>query len=1199
MARPENEQRTGSTARDDSLDRGLAEAFGPDSHRSVFDSLTASIGALPRVVLRDTLEPDAPPARLNSAELPAEGSVRYQLFGVIARGGMGAVIRGRDADLGRELAVKVLLDRHRNQPEMVKRFVEEAQIGGQLQHPGIVPVYELGTFADRRPFFAMKLVKGKTLSHLLKARSSPEADLPRFLGIFEQVAQTVAYVHARGVIHRDLKPSNVMVGSFGEVQVMDWGLAKVLSRGGVADDETAGRLPPEETVIATARSVGADVDLSQPGSVLGTPSYMAPEQARGEVKAIDERADVFALGSILCEILTGQPAFMGRSTAEIQRQAARADLAGALARLTASKSDAELIGLASDCLAVEPDDRPRDASVVAARTTAYLAGVQEKLQRAELEKIEERARRRITTVVATGMLALVVFGSAGWYWVEHGRQARRSAAVAAIAEARLLAEQALHGPLDRTERWAEAIAAVKQADGLLAGAAAPALEGELVALRAQVETGRRDAEAELKLLAEMHEIAGDYYDHRDELQTDRACILAFQAFRLDLERTEPKIAAARLAGRRSTVEIAAGLDMWCRLRRHAKNLPNRLALADVARAADPDPWRNALRDQYDRPLHEALPILQAKAADLEALEKQPAASLLLLSMTLGDAGEFERAQAVLRVAGRRFPGEFWVRFEQGYVSRNRKLPVDAVRYFEAAAALRPESSSAHRYLGVALAEMHQWDEAVAELREAIRLRPGYAWSYHELGLALRGLKQIDKAVTEFREAIRILPGHPVPHHFLGMCLREQGETDEAITEFREAMKLDGNRVGAAPFALGELLLAKGRRAEAIDVWRRVLELDCNSVPAYNNLRIATLTANPPRFEQLRAEWEKRLDRNPSEHGAWFGYTELCAFLRNEAAYERARHALLARFGKTTDLIVAERTSRACLLSPLAGDDLERASALADHALAASPAKESRGWFHFATGLAEYRRNHLQQATRLLRLSADAGVRVESLLLLAMIQHRAGQTQEARETLIAALRSYDWSELRATDHQAWIAHVLRREAQGLIVPNVPAFLRLKQEPVDNVERLSFITACHTDGLYAEAAELARAAFAADPKLADAPGSFRRYNAACAAALAGCGKGKDDPLPDRATRTMLRTQALAWLNADLGTWFKRVADDSKAAPNVQRVIEHWRSDPDLAGVREATALDALPEAERRDWQALWTEVDRLRAKSTQTP
>jgi eukaryotic-like serine/threonine-protein kinase len=201
-----------------------------------------------------------------------------------------------------------------------------------------VPVYELGTFADRRPYFTMKLVKGRTLSALLAERSSPAHDLPRFLAIFEAVCQTVADAHARGVIHRDLKPSNVMVGSFGEVQVMDWGLAKVLKEGGVADEPPV-QPAPEVSVIATVRS-GSDGDDSQAGSVLGTPAYMAPEQAAGEVERIDRRADVFGLGSILSELLTGQPAYTGRSQPELIRKAMRGETADALARLDGCDAEA-------------------------------------------------------------------------------------------------------------------------------------------------------------------------------------------------------------------------------------------------------------------------------------------------------------------------------------------------------------------------------------------------------------------------------------------------------------------------------------------------------------------------------------------------------------------------------------------------------------------------------------------------------------------------------------------------------------------------------------------------------------------------------------------------------------------------------------------------------------------------------------------
>ncbi len=174
--------------------------------------------------------------RLGSSGIPAApgDAVHLELLGEIARGGMGAVLKGRDPDLGRDLAVKVLLEAHKDKPDLLRRFMEEAQIAGQLQHPGVVPVYELGAFADHRPYFSMKLVKGLTLASLLKAAAparSPDPapfpeDLPRFLSIFEQVCRTMAYAHSRGVIHRDLKPSNIMVGGFGEVQVMDWGRPK-------------------------------------------------------------------------------------------------------------------------------------------------------------------------------------------------------------------------------------------------------------------------------------------------------------------------------------------------------------------------------------------------------------------------------------------------------------------------------------------------------------------------------------------------------------------------------------------------------------------------------------------------------------------------------------------------------------------------------------------------------------------------------------------------------------------------------------------------------------------------------------------------------------------------------------------------------------------------------------------------------------
>jgi predicted Ser/Thr protein kinase len=223
--------RTVDEAPSDPLDAVLAAAFGPDSGPPLpaAGSVVRALGAVPVQLREPATEPPGPIERPGSPEMPAaDPSRRLQVHGEIARGGMGAVFKGRDTDLGREVAVKVLLEAHQGRTELVQRFVEEAQVAGQLQHPGVVPVYEVGQSPDRRPYFTMKLVKGRTLAALLAERKDPSQDRPRLLKVFEQVCQAVAYAHARGVIHRDLKPSNVMVGAFGEVQVMDWGLAKVL-----------------------------------------------------------------------------------------------------------------------------------------------------------------------------------------------------------------------------------------------------------------------------------------------------------------------------------------------------------------------------------------------------------------------------------------------------------------------------------------------------------------------------------------------------------------------------------------------------------------------------------------------------------------------------------------------------------------------------------------------------------------------------------------------------------------------------------------------------------------------------------------------------------------------------------------------------------------------------------------------------------
>ncbi len=286
---------------------------------------------------------------------------RYEVDQVVAQGGMGVVLAAQDVNCRRTVAVKVLLDPDQVSSDDMLRFIEEAQITAQLEHPGIIPVYELGVDAAGHVFYSMKYVKGVTLYDILsgihKRQPAMLAKYPlnRLLNIFLRASEAVAFAHSKGVVHRDLKPENIMVGEFGEVLVLDWGIAKVLGRDegrGTRGEETGpgktsttsrlrrrdlqGQAPPPDsqphsltnprahtlahqssTTIESVRSGGAmDLRVTLDGEVKGTPLFMAPEQAEGNVDKIDRRTDVYALGGILYNILTLRPPIEGYSSDE-------------------------------------------------------------------------------------------------------------------------------------------------------------------------------------------------------------------------------------------------------------------------------------------------------------------------------------------------------------------------------------------------------------------------------------------------------------------------------------------------------------------------------------------------------------------------------------------------------------------------------------------------------------------------------------------------------------------------------------------------------------------------------------------------------------------------------------------------------------------------------------------------------------------
>jgi len=245
--------------------------------------------------------PDHVVARLQSGmQTPDLSGTRYRALELLGQGGMGAVWLAQDSILQRPVALKVLTAEN-SSADLAARLMQEAVVLARLEHPGIVPVHDAGTLPDGRTFYCMKHVEGQTLD-----RYAGKLPLRERLRLFQRIAEPLAFAHSRGIIHRDLKPANVMVGSFGEVLIMDWGLAKVIGNTGVTTPEDS---PPSDRVSPAADEMAriSGNTATAHGTILGTPGYMAPEQEHGEVNLIDQRTDVFALGSILKHLLQEPP----------------------------------------------------------------------------------------------------------------------------------------------------------------------------------------------------------------------------------------------------------------------------------------------------------------------------------------------------------------------------------------------------------------------------------------------------------------------------------------------------------------------------------------------------------------------------------------------------------------------------------------------------------------------------------------------------------------------------------------------------------------------------------------------------------------------------------------------------------------------------------------------------------------------------
>jgi serine/threonine-protein kinase len=1178
---------------------GPGRAARPAEH-----SVLARLEADGRLTLNpcNLSDAEAQPSDAAGAALETTRSeTRLEVLGEIARGGVGIVLRARDADLGRDVAMKVIRDEHLGNDDVLARFVEEAQIGGKLQHPGIVPVYELGLRPQGQPYFTMKLVKGRTFAEIFAERKDPADGRRRLLAQFEAVCHTIAYAHARGVVHRDLKPLNVMLGAFGEVQVVDWGLAKVLDQ---SRPESKRRPPAADvSIIETVR--GGDSSIhSRVGSVLGTPAYMPPEQARGDVDAVDERSDVFALGAILCEILTGAAPYTGDAALLVQK-AAEADLADALSRLDACGADPDLVSLAKSCLSPAPAARPKDAGAVGDRVAACFAASEQRARDAQIAAAAATVRantaarsRRLAGALAATVVVAATAGIGGFLWFRAARAQRTAEADRAVdAE---LGQAATSRGRARASRspadWADAVAAAKTAEATAASrgasesarsAAAAAAKSTQDEADAVAETAARDAR-DRAAVDHCEEIRLESWDVEESV-SDARYADAFKPLGIDPERTTGEAAAAALQSSASVAALASALDAWADVRTSIGRPAGVLRAA--ARAADPDPWRTKLRDAKGR---DELAKLAAEA-DLASL---PPLTLVALGDALGGHGDVEGAVRLLEGVQSAHPGDFAVNSRYAYwLDRVRpRRAEETLRYALAALARRPGSAALWNNLGSIYMERNDRARAADAFDEALRLKPDFAAAHaNRAKLALSGESNdaaarkpvLEKVVAECNAAIRLDKKCVTAYATLGHALAEQGDTDGALEALRE-----GARVRADSSQAHQLVavgLATMRRfAEAEAEFQKAIELDPANADAHAGLGDELLRRRD--LDGAVVHWRTASQLEPDDVDALWNLAGALWEKRDAAASIDVRRRVvravpteswpyrdlgltLMRAGDAGGAVKAMR-----VVAMVAVGDHASHVRLAEALLDASDAAGANSELDDAVGMG---------AADCATCKWEVGrLRARAHLNAGMLTTATADLRRERDVASAAGPS---AGRLAASMQRQVDLVERLQRMG---PALASYVSGAATPENAEDRLAVAFLTSRSGRGARSSALFAAAFELDPSLLDDRVIESRSVAAFEAASAGTGRGDGAALgPEE--RSRLRRLALAWLRDELAAWERRLPND---APAITGALAGWMLEPRIAGVRNLDDVAKLPAEERTAWDSLWRDVESLRKRAT---
>jgi tetratricopeptide (TPR) repeat protein/tRNA A-37 threonylcarbamoyl transferase component Bud32 len=1161
----------------------------------------------------------------------------FHIVAELGRGGMGIVYEAIQISLGRRVALKVLPFAAALDAKHLQRFKNEAQAAANLHHQNIVPVYAVGCERSTH-YYAMQFIEGKTLAALIQElrylndrdiapqvsqlRSKEPAKSEVHEGLLEstarladtwkqtsdfptgrstnnqaffrtvakmgkQAAEALEHAHGMGVIHRDVKPANLMIDVRGTLWVTDFGLAQVQT----------------------------NTRLTMTGDLVGTLRYMSPEQALAHPVGVNHRTDLYSLGATLYELITLEPPLDGRDRQELLRRIAFEE-PKPLSRINKA-APAELETIVLKAMAKDPAERYATAQELADDLERFLKDEPVRAKRPTLvqraRKWARRNRPAVWSVAAASLVALAVVAASGG-WIAHDR-ATRQAKIASDVRSALEEARWFH----KEGKLPEGLAAVKRAEALLAEA------GDASELHHSV----CEAMADLQMVSKLEDVrilGASVRDGRFDCEgEDRAYEAAFRDYGIDVEPLDFEEAGERIRARAIRVDLAAALDGWAQTRRYILRNDGKpwQDLLAVARAADPDGRRTALRDAV---LKRDRQTLMQRASSEDILDLPPV-TLVLLSESLADMGGLQEATALLGRAQEQYPSDFWINHTLAqylaYASNGRLD--EAIPFYTAAVALRPESAGARLNLGNALARKGRLNAGLAAFRKAIDLNPDYAEAHCNVGKILWDMGRQDEGIAALRRALELKPDLPEALGNLGVAMASKGRLEEAASDFRQAIKLFASRNAAAPKSdlaevhnnLGIVLWKGGKFDLAIAEFRLAIALDSDFASAHNSL--GQILAEKGQLQEALRSLHQALKLKPNYPEAFDGLGKALGkkgqFEEAVAAHRRAialkpdfaeAHCnlgyALGRLDKNEEAIASYR--RAIALRPdfafahfslgLTLTDLGRL----DEALAAlRQAIEVKPDFaeaHYDLGNALWKKSRRDEAAaafrRAIALKPDYA---EAHCNLGGVLRQKGE-------FAGALAAMEKGHALGSKRQNWPYQSVEwvREFQRLLeLEGREQDVLQGKAPIANAfERNEYAQLLYCKRRYLAATRLWAEAFAADKDLADDIRSGHRNEAVYSAALAAAGQGVDSGGLEEKERASLLRLAYEWLRADMAECAKllegRKLEDRLL---VGQRLGSWLGDEDLVGLRDPITLAMLSAQEQETSKRFWTEVEIMFANS----